>query len=383
MTAPRTRGRVVAGLLAVALVGSATAHAQVDGPTLDDGTWTGTITVAGSFGFDVDQDGATGQMTWSGQGTGPATLVIENGAASGSWSMSGGGTIEGSFGGQGASFAIHGTQDVLEATGSFTGSGGAYRLVGTSSQSVTVTVEVPGVGSKSTTDTSQGTVDAQLRDLLWTCGALVGRWEHEVEQQLEAIGFDEAIEGTLTLVREPQADDTEDALADLSAQLQSALAEINHADEIRRAGAVGQLAGVMRQAAVVAMTLREPSACPASDQHYLDLAADVVRQAVEAMLAAEGTEGIDIPASTLFDAAIAITATGLAGTPEGADLLDATHDLVDVRWTELVTDPNTDLVTPDDRMVEIIVMSSLFFWDLPVGDERISASDLLLTYREG
>ena len=139
----------------------------------------------------------------------------------------------------------------------------------------------------------------------------------------------------------------------------------------------------MRQAAVVAMTLREPSACPASDQHYLDLAADVVRQAVEAMLAAEGTEGIDIPASTLFDAAIAITATGLAGTPEGADLLDATHDLVDVRWTELVTDPNTDLVTPDDRMVEIIVMSSLFFWDLPVGDERISASDLLLTYREG
>ena len=82
-----------------------------------------------------------------------------------------------------------------------------------------MTVEVPGIGSTSTTDTSQGTVDAQLRDLLWTCGALVGRWEHEVEQQLEAIGFDEAIEGTLTLVREPQADDTEDALADLSAQL--------------------------------------------------------------------------------------------------------------------------------------------------------------------
>lgn len=350
---------------------------------MDDGTYTGVISLGGSFGFGIDQDGASGNVTWSGRGRGPATLVIEGGSASGTWAFSGGGTIQGSFIAQGqTAVTISGTQDVLEAQGTFTGDGGAYRMVGTSNQVVTATVEVPVIGSRSSTQSSTDAVDAPLHDLLFTCNTLTGRYDHDIKQDLEAIGFHESIVGSIALVREPHSDETLEALEELGETLQQALAGIHASNEIDRMGAIGQLAQTVRGAATVAMTLNEPSPCPASDQDYLELAAGIVRQAVEALLAVDGQGEIDIPVSVWWDAVTAIVATGLAGTPEGAELLQSTRTVIEGRWTDLVTDPNTDLITPDPQIVEIIVMSALLFWDLPVGDERMSASDLMLVYRE-
>lgn len=378
----RTRVAAVA-VLVLGLAATSTAAAQVPGPTLDDGTYTGVISLGGSFGFGIDQDGATGQITWSGHGRGPATLVIEGGSASGTWAFSGGGTIRGSFAAQGqTAVTISGTQDVLEAQGTFTGDGGAYRMVGTSDQVVTATVEVPVIGSRSSTQSSTNPVDAPLHDLLFTCNTLTGRYDHDIKQDLEAIGFHESIVGSVAFVREPHSDETLEALEALGDTLQEALTGIHATDDVMRMGAIGQLAETVRGAAEVAMTLNEPSPCPASGQSYLELAAGIVRQAVEALLAVEGRGEVEVPVSVWWDAVTAITATGLAGTPEGADLLQSTRDVIEDRWTALVTDPDTDLVTPDPDVVEIIVMSALYFWDLPVGDERIAASDLMLVYRE-
>lgn len=374
---------VMVTVLVLGLVATSTAAAQVPGPTMDDGTYTGVISLGGSFGFGIDQDGTTGQITWSGQGRGPATLVIDGGAASGTWALSGGGTITGSFAAQGQTAAtISGTQDVLEAQGTFTGDSGAYRMVGTSDQVVTATVEVPVIGSRSSTQRSTDPVDAPLHDLLFTCSTLTGRYDHDIRQDLEAIGFHESIVGSVALVREPHSDETLDALDALGDTLQQALTGIHATDDVMRMGAIGQLAETIRGAAEVAMTLNGPSPCPASGQDYLELAAGIVRQAVEALLAIDGRGEVDIPVSVWWDAVTAITATGLAATPEGDDLLQAARAAIEDHWTDLVTDPDTDVITPDPQIVEIVVMSALYVWDLPVGDERIAASDLMLVYRE-
>lgn len=377
MARARAGKRAAAAAVIAVMAATNTAAAQIAGPTMDDGTYTGTISISGSFGFGIDQGGATGRITWSGSGSGPATLVIEEGSASGDWAMSGSGTIDGVFSSAAGDITIDGVQDVLEGRGSFTGTGGAYRLVGTSNSSVTASVTVPGIGTRSSTQTSTDPVDAPLHDLLFTCNHLVGRYDHDVKQDLDAIGFDESIVGAITLVREPHSDETEEALRDLTATLGEALGEIHHPDPIFRMGAVGSLAQVVRGAAEVAQTLREPNPCPASGQHYLELAADIARQATEALLAVQAAGEFDVPTSVLFDAVVAMTATGLAGTPEGQALMDAVQEIIEGRWTDMGADPGAE-GDRDPEIVEIVVMSALMFWDLPLADgSRVPANDLL------
>lgn len=361
----------------VATALTSTAVAQVAGPTVDDGTYTGTISVSGSFGFGIEQDGVTGRITWAGSGAGPASLVIEEGSASGDWSMSGSGTIDGVFTSAAGDITFDGVQDVLEGRGSFTGNGGAYRMVGTSDSRVTVSVSVPGIGTRSSTQASTDPVEAPLHDLLFTCNHLVGRYDHDVRQELDAIGFDESIVGAVTLVREPHSDATDEALQDLATTLGGALGEIHHPDPVFRMGAVGSLARVIQGAAEVAQTLREPTPCPASGQHYLELAADIARQATEALLDVQADGELDVPTSVLFDAVIAMTATGLAGTSEGQALMEAVQDIIEQRWIDKGADPGTEGAR-DPEIVEIVVMSATMFWDLPLADgTRVPANDLL------
>lgn len=373
----RAGTRVAVVVVMVAMAATSTAAAQVAGPTMDDGTYTGTISVSGSFGFGIEQDATTGRITWSGSGSGPATLVIEEGRASGDWAMSGSGTIDGVFSGPAGDITIDGVQDVLEGRGSFTGAGGAYRLVGTSDSRVTASVTVPGLGTQSSTQTSSDPVDAPLHDLLFACNHLVGRYDHDVKQDLDAIGFDESLVGAITLVREPHSDETEQALQDLTATLGEALRDIHSSDWLAQLEGVGRLAEVIQGAAEVAQTLNEPSPCPASDQHYLELAADIARQATEALLAVQAAGELDVPTSVLFDAVIAMAATGLAGTPEGQALMDSVQAIIEQRWTELGADPGRD-GDRDPEIVEIVVMSATMFWELPLADgSRMPAHDLL------
>ncbi len=368
-------GAAVSSLALLAVAAPAAADLSEPG-TIDDGTYSGRMVVAGSWVAQVEYDGAAGELAWAGDMSGPMSVTIANGTATGAWELTGPATLEGQFRGGGASGSMHGEQ-TTDAGGAVAGSGGDYALTG---QASTTTTFDFGPGVPTNTSTVTDAVELPLTDLLFTCDDFVGRFDYRLKKQLTDAGIDEDLQGTFALVREPTTDETNEALDELGARMSAALAGLSTAaDSNSRAIEVSWMASVrdaIAAAAAVAATLDRPSPCPAQQQDFLELAADLARQGLEALVTADAA-GLDVPTDVLRAATLAAVATGVTGQPDGEVALAEVRDTVQRRWQDLGAEGAFDLDDPE--LLRIATFAAQMGWPLPTPDGgQIAAQDVLV-----
>lgn len=376
------------GLLAVSLAGVTARPAVAVGspivelPTVEDGVYTGRVVVAGTVTYVPEELGSEGTavMTWSGSMSGPAELAIDRGAASGTWSMAGIRQMRGTFASAGRSMRLTGTQDG-SGSGTFTGTSGSYRVLGDWRTTTTVRMQADGhdLGG-SGPETTTTSIAAGLHDVLLTCDQFVGRFERDLLAQLDGgDGFStDGLSATVVLVRQPTSDATGAALDRLQVLLAEGLDWVSGADapEAFGAEAVALLREVARAAAEVAATLDGPSPCPASRAAYLELAADLARQALTALLDLQDA-GLHVGSSWLWEVTSNAVASGVVGTPDGSDLLDRVHGEVAARFTAEVRHA-ADLDDPSSETLVLLAMAAGFDWDLPLPDGATAPARTLL-----
>jgi hypothetical protein len=184
------------GLLA-AFTGTRPAAAQTSGPPAS-GEFTGAITLDGGFVANVDQSGVSGSVTVFVEGSGPLEIVLDEGQMSGEWTLEGTQWLTGAFGADsgGAAGVV-----AMSGEGSFTGHGAVvgppsdYRMSGSVTTTNSVSVSVAEVISQSATSTDTSAVDSPLTDVIVLCQSIHGRWDHQIKQSIEQVGFQEYVSG--------------------------------------------------------------------------------------------------------------------------------------------------------------------------------------------
>lgn len=178
-------------LLAVAT--AAAAAGQTAGPVAS-GEFSGTIAVTGGFSADI------GELTEIGSGTlgvtvdaqGPLELVLVDGEMSGTWSLNGlqatVGSITASSGGASTSITVEGGGPI-NGSGTIGGPPTDYRLNGSVTSSNTITVSVAVIGSQTRSSTNTTTLNEPLTDVVLLCQDIYGRWDLNLREQIEEVGF--------------------------------------------------------------------------------------------------------------------------------------------------------------------------------------------------
>lgn len=172
--------------------------AQTGGPVAS-GDFTGIIAVNGGFGVDPSEfaPDVSGSLVVLVDGTGPLELTLTDGAMAGTWSIAGTQRVDGTF--SASAGGVTGNV-VVTGDGTFTGSGelsgppGDYSLAGSVTSTNTATVDAAGF-SQSATSTDTTPIQQTLTEVVVLCQQIYGRWDLELRQQIDAIGFDEFIRG--------------------------------------------------------------------------------------------------------------------------------------------------------------------------------------------
>lgn len=193
--------RIAAAIVvaAVALAGVGTVSSAQTGGPVASGEFSGVIAINGGFSADPANFAADvgGSLVVLVDGSGPLMLTLTDGSMAGDWSIVGTQVIDGTFS---ASAGGVTSTVIVTGDGSFDGSGqmsgppGSYSLTGSLNQTNTASVEVAGFAqSATTTDTVE--LQQTLTDVVVLCQQIYGRWDLEVRQQIDDIGFDEFIRG--------------------------------------------------------------------------------------------------------------------------------------------------------------------------------------------
>jgi hypothetical protein len=183
--------------VSLAAVGTVS-NAQTSGPVAS-GEFSGAIAVNGGFSVDPANFVADvgGSLVVLVNGTGPLTLTLTDGTMAGDWSIVGTQVIDGAFSSSAGGIT---STVVVTGDGTFDGSGqvagppGDYSLTGVLNQTNTANVEVAGF-SQSATSTDTNQLQQTLTDVVVLCQQIYGRWDLEIRQQIDDIGFDEFIRG--------------------------------------------------------------------------------------------------------------------------------------------------------------------------------------------
>lgn len=196
--------------------------AQTSGPPAS-GEFTGTITLDGGFTARVEQSPASGSVTVFFEGAGPLNITLDEGQMSGSWQLDGTQTLFGLFeaeGSDGAGSVTMGGEGVFSGSGDIGGPPSNYRMGGSVSTTNTVTVNVAGVLSESATSSDTSAVDSQLTDVIVLCQSIHGRWDHQIRQSIEDVGFEEYVSGYFSastgVDAAEQAEDVEQLVEDVA-----------------------------------------------------------------------------------------------------------------------------------------------------------------------
>jgi hypothetical protein len=186
-------------VLAVSLAGTGSVSSAQTGGPVASGEFRGVIAVNGGFSVDPSKFAADvgGSLAVLVNGNGPLELTLADGAMTGTWSIGGTQALDGTF----TSSAGGVTSNVVvTGGGTFSGSGqlsgppGDYSLAGSITSTNTATVDVSGF-SQSATTTETTPIQQTLTDVVVLCQQIYGRWDLEIRQQIDAIGFDEFIRG--------------------------------------------------------------------------------------------------------------------------------------------------------------------------------------------
>ncbi|MEN8238428.1 MAG: hypothetical protein ABFR53_04400 [Actinomycetota bacterium] len=223
-TGDRTRssvGRLSIGMVAAALFLMAIPHASAQtgaGTPVASGEFTGVVGLDGGFSLDLPTGG---EMVVLVNGTGPLELTLADGTMSGTWSLAATQSLAGDLG---AGIKMSGGGPIA-ASGAIGGPPGTYTMTGTYTSTNTATVETP-IATQSATTSDSGPVDVPLNDVLVLCDTIVGRWDFEVKQDLEAAGFNEFIHGyfsaTTGVDATEQAEEVEALIGDINTWASSA-----------------------------------------------------------------------------------------------------------------------------------------------------------------
>lgn len=174
------------GILALAIaVGSAPTARSQSTNTLPDGIYAGGIYLKLNTGF--AEAGDAGRIDTRGDAAGDASIVVDSDSISGSWTLEGSGTVEGVMVLGDAGSAVVAGNIAMTGSGEFSGTATDGRLTGSLQSTGQVTAT-----------TSRGTVpipadnedpfDEPLTDLLVSCSQLLGRWDAELQEKMEARG---------------------------------------------------------------------------------------------------------------------------------------------------------------------------------------------------
>lgn len=185
------------------------------------GEYVGTIGLNGGFSPRLAEIAAEAGATGIGDAymnflydlIGPLTITMDDGAMDGSWSMAGTGIIEGELSGGGMEIRIYG-DGVYDGTGTLTGTPGNYQFGATFDSTATVTFDNPFTGPVSSTDSGIDTYSTALTSVAISCDQISGRWDYEINEDLEGINVDAFLNGYFTAVNAPG--DAQDAVRDLT-----------------------------------------------------------------------------------------------------------------------------------------------------------------------
>ncbi len=366
MRCTKRSARVVAAL-AVAAVGLTTAgsvsSAQTGGPVAS-GEFTGVIAIDGGFSVDPANfvPDVSGSLVVLVNGSGPLSLTLTDGTMAGEWSIGGTQAIDGVFSGSAGGVT---SSVVITGAGTFSGSGqisglpGQYSLAGSLTSTNTATVAVAGM-SQSATSTDTTEIQQTLTDVVVLCQRVFGRWDLEIRQEIEAIGFDEFIRGYFTagtgVDATEQGAEIEQFLGDVTEWAQG----VGDVTTENRSLYIGRALSILDAVESFHAELAAPSPCPPDPTFATELT--LAAQDVLARLVAElpGITNSRIVVLGLRSGAIG------AGSPVPAAAAELEAQLaadVQQQWDDLVanypgTTTDADLIETA-RTAQLLGMESL------------------------
>jgi hypothetical protein len=230
------------------------------------GEFTGVIAVTGGFSVDPSNfaPDVSGSLVVLVDGSGPLSLTLTDGSMAGDWSIDGTQVIDGTFSGSAGGVT---SNVVVTGGGTFTGNGqvsgspGDYSLAGSVTSTNTATVDAAGF-SQSATSTDTTPIQQTLTDVVVLCQQIYGRWDLEIRQQIEAIGFDEFIRGYFSastgVDATEQANEIEQFLTDVSEWAQG----VGEVTVDNRSLFIGRALSILDAVDGFQAELAAPSPCP-------------------------------------------------------------------------------------------------------------------------
>lgn len=173
-------------LVLAAGAGSVAAARSQATDTLPDGTYGGGIYLKLNTGFAEGSDvGGQGRIDTRGDAAGEAAIVVGSESISGSWVLEGSGTVDGVIV-LDDSYVFAGNT-TMTGSGEFSGTPSDGRLTG-SLQSTGQATATTSKGSVPIPIENEDPFDEPLTDLLVSCSQLLGRWDSELQEKMEARG---------------------------------------------------------------------------------------------------------------------------------------------------------------------------------------------------
>jgi len=354
------------------MVASTPAASQSGGPVAS-GDFTGTIAVDGGISADVAElsPGAAGELVVLVNGSGPLELQLDEGTMDGTWSIDGTQELSGSFG-------LQGTAGNVEVTGggTFNGSGqmsgppGTYSLAGSVSSTNTATVRVAGVTAASSTTSDTTQIQQTLTDVVVLCQQIYGRWDLEIRQEIEAVGFNEFIRGYFTASTGVDATEQAtkiEAFVDETAQWANGAGDVTAEN---RSVFIGRALSILNQVQQFQAELAAPSPCPPDPAFATELT--LAAQDVLSRLVAQ-LPGITNPTTVSLALGSGAIGAGSAAPGPAADLEAQLEADVQAKWDSQVD--NYPGLTTDTDLVDTAQTAQMLGME-SLGE--ISPGDVLL-----
>jgi hypothetical protein len=328
---------------------------------IEDGTYTGTISMNGGFRFPV---GADGGVLIKADIDGEAQLIAQGGVVSGSWTYTGTGV------GLIQSLGVDATADVVfTGQGSFEGTNTAARVLGETMFTGTVTA-----GGTTQPIAGSAPTDQPLEELLAGCGQIVGTYTQRINEQIEAgvANAQSNIRGVVALYSDPPTSE-----ADLVAERASELRGADEPDTFQQVFAATALLGEVQK---LQAELSATSTCPSTKEYFnllTNVAADLVADALnslEALAAQDPVQAAIIAVDVISFLVKLGVSTGAMGAGavggRGADLMEATRQRAQATVDHFV-DGDFDF----DELTRLAVLSVQQKWKLTFGE--VSDRDIL------
>ena len=280
----------------------------------------------------------------------------------GTWSIEGTQELQGNFassaGGATSGISITGG-GTFGGTGEVSGPPGEYTLAGSVTSTNTATVNVGGL-TQSATTTETTPIRETLTDVIVLCQQIYGRWDLEIRQQIEDIGFNEFIRGYFSastgVDATEQAEEIEQFLEDVTEWAQG----VGDVTAQNRSLFIGRALSILDAVESFQAELAAPSPCPPDPAFATQLT--LAAQDVLARLVAE------LPGITNSRIVVVGLRSGAIGAgspvPDAAAELEAQLETdVQQKWDDLVenypgTTTDTDLLETA-RTAQLLGMESL------------------------